>query len=130
MKKLIIAACIAIAFMWIMDITPLHAIKVEVTEKVPGASCSGSNGKYTCNVWTGFSAVTQTLGGIIKYFTYIAALGAVLFLVINGVLYSMAGIDEGLKSGAKERVKKTLMGLILLMLSWVILNILAPWVYR
>ena len=67
---------------------------------------------------------------MIKYFTYIASLAAVLFIVINGLLYSMAGINDGLKTGAKERIMKTLIGLIILLLSGVILNAIAPWVYK
>ena len=59
----------------------------------------------------------KLFGSIIKYFTYIAALSCVLFIVINGILYSMAGINDSLKTGAKERIMKTLMGLVLLMLS-------------
>jgi hypothetical protein len=49
------------------------------------------------------------VGAIIKYFTYLASLAAVLFIVINGILYSMAGINDGLKTGAKERIIKTLL---------------------
>lgn len=67
---------------------------------------------------------------MIKYFTYIAALAAVLFIVVNGILYSMSGIDEGLQSAAKERIIKTLIGLAVLMLSGVILNAIAPWIYK
>lgn len=52
----------------------LHAVSVEVTEAIPGANCTGGGGEYTCNVGTGFSTISQMMGGIIKYFTFIAAL--------------------------------------------------------
>jgi hypothetical protein len=42
----------------------------------------------------------------------------------------MAGINDGLKTGAKERIIKTLTGLVILLLSGVILNMIAPWVYK
>jgi hypothetical protein len=29
------------------------------------------------------------LAGMIKYFTFIAGIGGVLFLVVNGIMYSM-----------------------------------------
>jgi len=70
------------------------------------------------------------MGGIIKYFTYIAALACVLFIVINGILYSMSGMDAGLKDGAKKRIIQTLLGLVVLMLAGVILNAVAPWIYK
>ena len=75
-------------------------------------------------------AITEMAWSIIKYFTFIAWLWAVLFIVVNGILYSMSGIDQGMKDKAKERITKTLMWLILLLLSWVVLNIIAPWVYK
>lgn len=88
--------------------------------------CSSSS----CNVGTGFSVVKDIAGGIIKYFTYIAGLAGVLFIVINGILYSMSWMDDGLKSSAKDRIKKMLIWLVLLMLSGVILNAIAPWIYK
>lgn len=69
------------------------------------------------------------IGRLIKYATFIASLGAVLFIVVNGILYSMSGMDSGLKEAAKEKITKTLLGLIVLMLSGLILNAIAPWVY-
>jgi hypothetical protein len=111
-----------------------QAISIEVTEPIPGAWCvkwwADDSELYTCYVQNGFSGVTSVIGAMIKYFTYIASLAAVLFIVINGILYSMAGINDSLKSGAKERITKTLIWLIILMMSWLILNAVAPWVYK
>ena len=74
--------------------------------------------------------MTWVIWEIIKYFTYITALASVLFIVVNGILYTMSGINDGLKSAAKDRIMKTLIGLALLMLSGVILNAIAPWIYQ
>jgi len=106
-------------------------VTVKVTEKVPGAGCSGpdDSGIYTCTIGKGFTSVMVTVGKMIKYATFISALWAVLFIVVNGILYSMSWMDAGLKDEAKKRIVKTLLGLILLLLSWVVLNIIAPWVY-
>jgi hypothetical protein len=41
----------------------------------------------------------------------------------------MSGMDQSLKDGAKKRIIQTLLGLVLLMLSGVILNAIAPWIY-
>ncbi len=98
-----------------------------------GVKCSDTawdNGKYYCNVpkWTSWFQVV--LAWIIKYLIFIASLAWVLFIVINGILYTMSGINDSLKSSAKERIIKTLLWIILLIMSWVILNIIAPWVYK
>jgi hypothetical protein len=109
-------------------------ITVTVTEFIPGAWCwegkwEPGNLKYECTVEPWFWSITAMMWEIIKYFTYIAALWAVLFIVINGILYSMSGMDAGMKDEAKKRISKPLIWLIVLLLSWVILNIIAPWVY-
>lgn len=114
-------------------------IKVKVTEKIPGANCSPLKEDkkneelitwYECTVAKGFSSVTIMMWNIIKYFTFIAALGWVLFIVINGILYSMWGADDSFKTESKKRIIWTLIWLIVLMLSWVILNVIAPWIYK
>lgn len=128
MKKAILLTLCSIGLIFLVP--ELHAVSVEVTEPIPWANCSGGGWEYTCNVGTGFSTISQMMWGIIKYFTFIAALWAVLFIVINGILYSMSGMDQSLKDGAKKRIIQTLLGLVLLMLSGVILNAIAPWVYK
>lgn len=134
MKNIFIFFTLCLAIIMFFSPSELLAadvIKVEVTEKVPGATCSGPDSKwvYTCDVGTGFSSVTIMIGKLIRYFTYIAALTWVLFIVINGILYSMSGIDAGLKDSAKKRIVQTLLGLILLLLSGTILYAIAPWIY-
>lgn len=132
MKKTYIILSILICSFFFVDIA--QAITIEVTESIPGAWCtrwgSWDGGVYTCYVQNGFGGVTSMMGAIIKYFTFIASIAAVLFIVINGILYSMAGINDSLKSSAKERITKTLIWLVLLMTSWLILNAVAPWVYK
>jgi ABC-type antimicrobial peptide transport system permease subunit len=138
MKKILISLLLASSLIFIS--WDIFAATIDVTEKIPGANCiktSSSNWQngvithiYTCDPGRGFDGVLWVVGAIIKYFTYIASLAAVLFIVINGLLYSMAWINDGLKTGAKERITKTLMGLVILLLSGVILNIIAPWVYK
>ncbi len=128
MKKIFIILFFILTFFF--TVWQVDAVSIEVTEKVPGANCSNAGDWiYSCDPGRGFSSVTSVLGDMIKYFTYIAALSAVLFIVINGILYSMSGIDTGLKDGAKKRIMKTLIGLIILLLAGVILNAIAPWIY-
>lgn len=70
------------------------------------------------------------MGKIIKYFTFIAALGGVLALVIGGIMYSMGGANDEMKTKSKEFITKVIFGLVLLLFSGVILNAIAPWVYK
>lgn len=115
-------------------------IKVKVTEKIPWANCGeplyeDTTDKsritwYECTIEKWFSSITAMLWKMIQYATFIASLGWVLFIVINGIMYSMWGIDSGWKDEAKKRIVKTLVGLILLLLSGLILYLIAPWVYQ
>lgn len=107
-----------------------NKIKVTVTEKIPGAWCEWPEwGPYTCNVEAWFWTVTSMMWAIIKYATFLAALSGVLFIVYNWIMYSMGWIEQSLKDNAKKRIVQTLIWLAVLFLSWVILNLVAPWVY-
>ena len=125
MKKTILNLLI-LSFL-VFGFQQVWAVEVDITTDLSFIPWCGST---SCTVWTGFSVVENVMGGIIKYFTYIAALACVLFIVINGILYSMSGMDAGLKDGAKKRIIQTLLGLVILMLAGVILNAVAPWIYK
>lgn len=118
---------------------------VITTEKVPWASCVPEmswntswawpqqpkpTGKYECTVWRNFSSVMMFFWDFIKYATFLVWLAWVLFIVINWILYSMWGADDSLKTEAKKKITKTIVWLIVLLLSWIILNLIAPWVYK
>jgi hypothetical protein len=66
---------------------------------------------------------------IIKYFTYLVWLWAVLWLVINWINYSMSWLSDW-KESAKKAIIQTIKWIVLLLLSWVILNMVAPWIYK
>lgn len=85
---------------------------------------------YNCSVPKTMSWILGMLGQIIKYFTFITLLVWVLFLVIWGIMYSMSWIDDELKSNAKKMITKIISWLILLLLSWYILQFLAPWFFK
>lgn len=136
---LLILSCLYATQTYAQDDT--STVQVILSEKVPGIECdewkprdlgnnNGTQTYYTCDIpkWT--SSLTQMFGKIIKYFTFIAWLWGVLFIVINGIMYSMWGIDDSMKEDSKKRIFSTLAWLALLMLSWVFLNMVAPWVYK
>lgn len=138
----IILALYLLSFSWIGYMWNTYAaeptewwITVYVTEKVPWAKCVKDEKlwdtqMYKCTVAKGFTAVTEMMWKIIKYFTYIAGLGGVLFIVVNGILYSMWWAEPSMKDEAKKRIIWTLIWLTLLFLSWIILNLIAPWIYQ
>jgi len=68
--------------------------------------------------------------GLIKYATFITALIGVLMLVVSGIQYSIAGADKDAAGHAKARITKVLSGIVLLFLIGLILNSVAPWIYR
>lgn len=109
-----------------MDLTPIW---ISCSSKSSEEKWQADDKNYECDIGNGFSAVTGIFQGLLKYIVFIASLGAVLFIVINGILYSMAGLDEGMKTKAKHSIWMMLGGIILLLLSWVILKLIAPWVY-
>ncbi len=107
------------------------AITVKVTESIPGWNCSLIQsgtwaGLYECKIEPGFKSVQWIIWNIIKWVTAIAALAWVLFIVINGIMLS-TGSETG---EVKKRIVNGIIGLILVLLSWVILNMIAPWVYK
>ena len=128
-----------IAFISIIPFTNVYAgttednwIEVEVTEAIPWAGCSttkNENWKYTCTVQKGFWTVISMLWNIIEYLTFIAWLWSILYLIINWIIYSMSWLI-GSKDEAKKRITDNLLWIILLLLSWPILFIVAPWIYQ
>lgn len=117
-------------------------LKVIVSEKIYWANCHtidkewniwiadiGTMQMWECTVEKWFGSVINMMWYMIKWFTFIAALSWVLFVIINGILYSMSWLDPSMKDKAKERIKTTLSWLILLFLSWIVLNMVAPWIY-
>jgi len=141
MKNIIIKIMIVLLSMSYIGISTIwntyaEGIKVVVVEKIPWAGCTQTSGTskpnitYDCTVEPWFNSMISLMWKLIKYFTYIAWLWAVLFIVINGIMYSMWWADSSMKEEAKKRVVWTLTWLVLLFLSWIILNLVAPWFYK
>ncbi len=140
MKKTIIQILIALSCFtafWVISNTYAASWNtIYVTEKVPGAGCvkqpdTGSNANmYKCTIKPWFGSIMQIMWKLLKYFTFIAGLLAVLMLVVGWIMYSMWGADESMKTKSKEFITKSLLGLILLLMSGTILYAVAPWVYK
>lgn len=115
------------------------ATTVRVSENIPWLGCSQVKWSWQwewesilrdCPVDKWANSIIKMLWKIVNYFTFIAWLFWVMFIVYNWILYSMSGLDEQLKSDAKKRITITLLGLVLLFLSWPFLELVAPWVYE
>ncbi len=141
MKKLLIKILLLLSlfsFTWITYIANTYAewwVSVIVTEKIPWANCTETKKiwetqMYSCEIKKWFWSVMSMMWKMIKYFTYLAALWGVLFIIVNGIMYSMWWAEPSMKDNAKKRIVWTLIWLILLFLSWVILNLIAPWIYK
>lgn len=115
--------------------TKEYATKVKITEKMPKTFwiCKeepDSDWYYECTIKPQFESVLSILTWFIQYFTFLTVLVWVFFIVLNSILIIMSWIDSQMKEDAKARMIKTISWLVLLLLSWVILNAVAPWVYR
>lgn len=109
-----------------------HITKVEVVEKVPWRNCKKDEKSwyYVCEIKSWFSSVNDIVWEMIKYITLLTLLRAILFIVISGIMMSMAWADSALKDESKKRIVQWIIWLILVLLSWIILNIIAPWIYK
>ncbi len=133
MKK--ICKIFLILCLWISSFFTVYGasgdiIKVNVTEKIPWGNCvkePATSSTYTCTIKPWFTSILEMLGQIIRWFTGLAALSGVLFIVINGILLSSSGWDG--KAEIKTRIEKGIKWMILLLLSGLILYMIAPWVY-
>lgn len=56
----------------------------------------------------------------------IAGVLAVLMIVVGGVQYISSGISPSAKEDAKSRITSALLGLLLALISWIILNTINP----
>lgn len=135
MKKILLLLSIFIIWIFSFNIQT-HAVDVTVTEKIPGISCVNApkfnpkSPQYVCTLKEWMWWVYDTMWWLIKYFTLLAAMGWVLFIVINWIQLSMGWMDSGVKESAKKRIVQTISWLVILLLSWVILNSIAPWIYK
>ena len=104
-------------------------VEVIVTTDIPWANCKKDGDRYICTVTKWSAWVTSLLWKIIRYFTLLVLLFWILFIVINGILYSMWWTNPELKTKSKDLIIKTLVWIVILFLSWYILYFIAPWVY-
>jgi hypothetical protein len=79
------------------------------------------------------SVDTRASGAVGSYLSNIYVLGiglagvlAVLMIVVGGIQYIGSGMSPSGKSDAKDRITNAVLGLLLALLSWLILNTIDP----
>lgn len=138
MKKIIIIFCLfftSFSSIFIANAEGENSsdtVKIKTNTKIPWWNCTTEDNwkTYTCQVPKDSKAIIKTFWEIIKYFTFIALISWVLFMVINWIMYSMWWLDQDLKESAKKRIIQTLFWLIILLSSWYILQTVAPWFFK
>ena len=90
------------------------AVGYALLESIPGIPAGSAPSLYTY-----LRAVFLTGIGL-------AGVLAVLMIVIGGIQYIGSGMSPSGKEDAKERITNAIMGLLLALLSWIILNTINP----
>ena len=80
----------------------------------------------TVDANTGQTNISMYLSGAIKLLIALGAALAILFAIIGGTQYVAAGISPDAKSGAKERIWGALIGLVIILTSYLLLNSINP----
>lgn len=132
LKKIIILFLLSITFFYWNSYADEISVTVPINLGPMWLSCDekSSNNWYTCKLQTWFWSAQTAIWTMIKYFTFITWLLWVLFIIISWIWLSMSWLSQDLSKLAKESLIKSIIGVIVLLLSWVILNFIAPWVYN
>lgn len=80
----------------------------------------------TINPTTGTTDIATYVGGAIKLIIALGAALAILYAVIGGTQYVAASINPSLKSDALERIQGALIGLAIILTSYLLLNSINP----
>jgi len=83
-------------------------------------------GTYTGDAGSETTNLSLYLSGAIKLLIALGAGLSILVAIIGGTQYVAAGVSPDAKSGAKERITNALIGLTLVLVSYLILNSINP----
>ncbi len=90
-----------------------------------GATCLPPQGDAP-----GATDPAQAINKVIQFALFIVGLVAVVFVVIGGYRYIMAGGNEENVKAAKSTIKNALIGLIIVLFAWAIVNVVASFISR
>lgn len=87
-------------------------------------------GNFQGGVLTNSSSVPQLIGNIIKILLGIAGAIAVLFVLIGGFQYMTSAGNEKQAEGGKTNIFNALIGIVIIILSYVIVNVVVDLITR
>lgn len=70
----------------------------------------------------GFGDIVKIIGAIIRFVTVIAAAVAVIFVIIGGFQYLISGYSADNKEMGKQTIRYALIGLVITLLAWFIVD--------
>ncbi len=108
-----ITALIVAAFIGLTPVTPSLALEV-------GAGACDGNNSAPCEAKN--DDIAALLGNVINLLLFIAGAAAVLVIVIGGIRYITSDGDPGAASKAKNTIIFALVGLVIAIMSYSIVN--------
>lgn len=102
------------------------ALVAHAQNYAPLAPLPGTINVNDTTAGVGTTNISLYLSGMIKLLIALGAALAVLFAIIGGTQYVAAGITPDAKSGAKERITNALIGLAIILTSYLLLNSINP----
>lgn len=102
------------AFLFVFGAQAAFGAGYAVLESIPGINAGSS------------PSLSIYLSAIFKTGIGLAGVLAVLMIVIGGIQYIGSGMSPSGKSDARDRITSAIMGLLLALLSWIILNTINP----
>ena len=113
-QKNVVKKTVSVLSMFLFMFGARMASAYAILESIPGISAGSAP-----SLSTYLRAVFLTGIGL-------AGVLAVLMIVIGGIQYIGSGMSPSGKSDAKDRIRNAIMGLLLALLSWIILNTINP----
>ena len=113
-QKNVVKKTVSVLSMFLFMFGARMASAYAILESIPGISAGSAP-----SLSTYLRAVFLTGIGL-------AGVLAVLMIVIGGIQYIGSGMSPSVKSDARDRITNAIMGLLLALLSWIILNTINP----
>ena len=122
MKKYFLPAVVSFFLLFSVGVLSAYAqVEANYTPlaPLPGTTIQSGDGAGTTNIST-------YVAGMIKLLVALGAALAVLFAIIGGTQYVAASINPAAKAGALERIQNSLVGLAIILSSYLVLNSINP----
>ncbi len=113
-KYKVICVAVLVVFFILLPLAFSYALTANIPCP-PGIACPGTSG-------TGINSVNDFIATVINWLIGISFGIAVLFLIIGGFRYIVSGGDVESAEAAKNTIINAIIGIIIIILSYVIIN--------